>query len=74
MKWATSSTKQPPKKSRRLISYAVLTKDRFSQKKFWVTFDGSGENEVAYSGGRPLLFPPEGLEVGTRIDLLSPEE
>jgi len=57
-----------------LIGSALLKKDDISGKKFWVSWDGEGNNEVAFSGRQPLIFPPEQLQVGTVIHLLPPEE
>jgi len=53
---------------------AILKKDNLSGKKFWVSWDGEGNNEVAFSGGQPLVFPPEHLQIGTKVYLLPPEE
>lgn len=59
---------------RKLIGSALLKKDDFSGKKFWVSWDGEGNNEAAFSGGQPLVFPPEHLQIGTVIHWFSPEE
>ena len=57
-----------------MIGTAILKRDKFTGKKFWVTWDGEGHNEATFSGGQPLTFPPDGLLVGTRVHLLPPEE
>jgi len=57
-----------------IIGSAVLKKDHLTGKKFWVSWDGQGNSEVTFSGGQPLVFPPEQLQIGTTIQLLSPEE
>lgn len=63
-------------KSRRveMIGSAIVKKDNFTGKKFWVSCDGEGDNEVTFSGGQPLMFPPDGLQIGTIVHLLPPEE
>ena len=62
------------KGKRELLSYAEVRKDGLSGKKFWQTYGGDGKNEVTYSGGQPLVFPVDGIQVGVRVELLSPEE
>jgi len=57
-----------------LIGSAILKKDNFKGKRYWVTWDGEGNNEVAFSGGQPLIFPPEQLQIGTKLHLIPPEE
>jgi len=57
-----------------MIGSAILKKDNFTGKKYWVTVDGEGGNEVTFSGGQPLMFPPDGLQIGTMVHLLPPEE
>jgi len=59
---------------RELLGYAEVREDHLSGKKFWQTYDGDGKNEVTYSGGQPLIFPVEGVQVGVRIELYAPEE
>ncbi len=56
-----------------MVGTAILRRDTFSGKKFWVTQDGDGHNEVTFSAGQPLLFPSEML-IGTRVHWLPPEE
>lgn len=55
-----------------LIGTAILKRDNFTGKKYWTTWDGDGQNEVTFSAGQPLMFPPEELQVGTRVRLLPP--
>lgn len=62
------------KSKRRLLGYAVVRMNGLSGKKYWQTYDGDGRNEVTYSGGQPLTFPLDGVQVGIRIELLAPEE
>ena len=57
-----------------VIGTAILRRDMFTGKKFWVTWDEDGHNEVTFSAGQPLSFPPDGLQVGTRIHFLPPEK
>jgi hypothetical protein len=57
-----------------LIGFALIRKDDFSGKKYWVTWDGEGKNEAVFSAGQALTFPPDELQIGTRIRLLPPEE
>jgi len=68
------SWKKKKKNSQKLMGSAILKKDNLSGKKFWVSWDGEGNNEVAFSGGQPLVFPPEHLQIGTKVYLLPPEE
>lgn len=56
-----------------MIGTAILKKDNFTGKKYWVTQD-VGCDEVAFTAGQSLTFPPEGIQVGTRIHFLPPEE
>ena len=58
---------------RKLIGLARLEKDDLSGKKYWVSWDGEGNSEVTFSGGQPLVFPPNQLQIGTSVRLLSPE-
>ena len=57
-----------------MVGSAILKKDNFTGKKYWVTYDGEGDNEATFSGGQPLIFPPDELQIGTVIHLLPPEE
>lgn len=57
-----------------LIGSALLTKDSLTGKKMWVSWDGEGFNEVIFNEGEALVFPPETLQIGTRVHLLPPEE
>ena len=58
----------------RLIGFALLKKDDIAGKKYWVTWDGEGYNELIFEIGEPLVFPPDALQIGTRIHLLPSEE
>lgn len=65
------------KKSRRkeeVIGTAILRRDNFTGKKFWVSWDGEGHNEVTFSAGQPLVFPPDPMQAGTRVQFLPPEK
>ena len=64
----------PKKNKSNLLGYAVLRKDEFTGKKFWQTYDESGYNEVTFSAGQALAFPPEEMQVGIKIELFAPEE
>jgi len=68
----------PPSKKEdskeRLIGFALLKKDDFTGKKYWSTWDGDGGNEIIFSAGQALTFPPNELQIGTRIHFLPPEE
>jgi len=57
-----------------MIGYALLEKDNILGKKYWVSWDGEGYNKVVFDVDQPLVFPPEKLQIGTRLHLLSPEE
>lgn len=57
-----------------MIGTALLKKDNISGKKYWTTWDEDNCNEVIFDDGQPLMFPPEALQVGTRVHLLPPEE
>ena len=57
-----------------MIGTSILKRDNFTGKKHWVTWDGEGHNEVTYSAGQALVFPPDELPIGTRLHLLPPEE
>lgn len=57
-----------------LIGTSIIRRDTFTGKKFWVTWDGDGHNEVTYSAGQALVFPPDELRIGTRLHFLPPEE
>lgn len=57
-----------------MIGTAILKRDNFTGKKYWTTWDGEGHNEVTFSAGQPLMFPPGELQVGTMVHLLPPEK
>lgn len=57
-----------------MIGYAVLKKDSLTGQKHWISWDGKGYNEITFGEGEPLLFPPDTLQIGTRVHLLPPEE
>lgn len=56
------------------IGTAILRRDNFTGKKYWVTWDGDGHSEATFSAGQPLMFPPEPMRVGTRVHFLPPEK
>ena len=60
--------------SKDIIGYAVLHQSGLTGKKMWVSWDNEGLNEVLFKEDEPLVFPPEGLQVGTRVRLLLPEK
>lgn len=66
----------PEKKIQRrgLIGYAVLKKDSLTGVKAWVSWDGDGADERTFDEKQPLVFPPDTLQIGTRVHLLPPEE
>ena len=53
---------------------AIVKKDSFSGKKSWCSWDGEGLDEVSFSGGQPLMLPPEQFLTGTVVQLIPPEE
>lgn len=69
-----SQVQQKKASNTNLIGYAILKKDGLTGKKYWVSWDGEGHNEVTFSGGQPLVFLPEGCQVGVRVELLAPKE
>jgi hypothetical protein len=57
-----------------MMGRAILKKDVFTQKKYWVSWGANDNNEVSFSAGQPLVFPPEGLPIGTEVYLLPPKD
>lgn len=57
-----------------MIGYALLKKDSLTGKKYWISWAGKGDNEVTFDEGSPLVFPPDTLQIGTRVHLLPPKE
>lgn len=57
-----------------IFGRALLQKDDLTGKKYWSTWDGKGKNEVVFSAGQALSFPPDELQVGTGIHLIAPKE
>lgn len=53
---------------------ALLKKDSFTGKKYWVTWDKDDRSREIFGEGESLMFPPEALQVGTQVLLLSPED
>jgi len=65
--------KKKIQKENNLLGYAIVKKDNLTGKKMWVSYNGEGKDEVIFSAGQPLTFPPEELQVGTKIELFTPE-
>jgi len=57
-----------------MIGSALLKKDSLTGQKYWISWDGKGGNETTFDEGQPLVFPPDILQIGTRVHLLPPEE
>ena len=57
-----------------MVGSALLEKDSLTGKKYWISWDGKGGNEAIFDEGQPLVFPPDTLQIGTRVHLLPPEE
>jgi len=66
--------KKKTQKENNLLGYAIIKKDNLTGKKMWVSYNGEGKDEVTFSAGQPLTFPPEELQVGTKIELFAPEK
>lgn len=57
-----------------IFGRALLQKDKLTGKKYWSTWDGEGKNEIIFSAGQALSFPPDELQIGTQIHLIAPKE
>jgi len=52
----------------------LLKKDGLTGKKYWVSWGEDGREEVIFSAGQPLVFPPEGMQEGVEIKLCRPKK
>lgn len=80
-KWQQLSKKQNPIKSirkaaqsRPMMGHAIVVKDSFSQKKYWISWGEGGEAEMSFTSGQPLIFLPEYLPIGTEVYLIPPKD
>lgn len=75
IKWAKSYQPPPPPEKKRIKrGYAVLNSDDISGKKYWVSFDGKGEDKLPFDYGKPLTFDPKQFEPGLCIELYTEVE
>lgn len=68
-----SNSSQVSKESN-LLGRALLKKDGLTGKKYWVSWGEDGREEVIFSAGQPLVFPPEGMQEGVEIKLCRPKK
>jgi len=60
-----------------VVGVAILKKDEIRGKKYWVSWsvdNGELHNRVDFDVDAPLIFPPEGVQIGTKVQLINPEK